>query len=125
MCAKIMVVDDDPHTRQLLRIIFTRVGYEVIEAQDGLDALGQLEMNCCPHLVILDVLMPNLDGFTTMHYIRANPQFARLPVMMLSSRADVAAESIGLEAGAQDYLVKPFNLATLLQRVDNLIGMFN
>ena len=56
MCAKIMVVDDDPHTRQLLRIIFTRVGYEVIEAQDGLDALGQLETNCCPHLVIFCLL---------------------------------------------------------------------
>jgi DNA-binding response OmpR family regulator len=121
MCAMIMVVDDDKHTRKLLHFILTNAGYEVIEAEDGLDALMQLETTR-PQLVILDVLMPNLDGFSTIHRIRNNPELDGLPVLFLSSRADVAAEYSGLEAGAQEYMVKPFSVTILLQHIRNLLS---
>lgn len=117
----IMVVDDDANTRRLLKFILDHAGYDMIEAQDGMDALEKLQTSQ-PDLIILDVLMPNLDGFTTIHHIRANPQFAALPVIFLSSRADVAAENSGLAAGAQQYLVKPFSVPKLLQHIHDLLA---
>ncbi len=121
MSAYIMVVDDDPNTRQLLHFILTNAGYAVTDAQDGLEALEKLEKKR-PDLIILDVLMPNMDGFTTMYHIRAMPHLADLPVIFLSSRADVAAEYSGLAAGAQQYLVKPFSVPILLKHVGDLLA---
>ena len=120
MCAVILVVDDDQHTRKLLQFVLTHDGHEVVEAEDGLDALRQLS-RVRPDLVILDVLMPNLDGFSTLQQIRAKPQFKDLPIIFLSSRADVSAEYSGLAAGAQHYIVKPFKVQDLLQHIRDML----
>lgn len=117
---RILVVDDDWQTRRLLQLIFTRAGYDVIEAQNGEEALRLLDADL-PHLIILDVMMPGIDGFTTLNEIRAMHCPSHLPVLMLSGRADVAAKSQGQEAGAQDYIVKPFQAANLLQRVSHFL----
>lgn len=120
MPANIMVVDDDRHSRQLLQFILTNAGYSVIEAEDGLEALEKLE-SIQADLIILDVLMPRMDGFDTVHHIRETPRLADLPVIFLSSRADVSAEYTGLAAGAQQYLVKPFSVQVLLQHIHDLL----
>jgi len=120
MPAIVMVVDDDANTRRLLQFILSNAGYDVVEATDGLDALEKLE-TMRADLIILDVLMPNLDGLTTMQQMRMTPHLADLPVIFLSSRADVAAEYAGLAAGARQYLVKPFSVPALLQHVSDLL----
>lgn len=120
MPANIMVVDDDRHSRQLLQFILTNAGYSVIEAEDGLEALEKLE-SIQADLIILDVLMPKMDGFDTIYHIRENPRLADLPVIFLSSRADVSAEYTGLAAGAQQYMVKPFSVQALLQHIHDLL----
>jgi len=116
-----MVVDDDFHSRQLLRFILSNAGYTVVEAQDGQDALEKLA-STPTDLLILDVLMPKMDGFSTMEHIRETPRLANLPVIFLSSRADVTAEYTGLAAGAQQYLVKPFSVPALLQHIEELLA---
>ena len=88
MSSLILIVDDDEHTRKLLRLILMRAGHDVVEACDGFEALELVE-TAVPDLIILDVLMPNLDGFATLRRIRANPCNQFLPVIFLSSRADI------------------------------------
>jgi CheY-like chemotaxis protein len=117
----IMVVDDEDLTRQLLHHMLSRAGYIVVEAGNGQEALQQLAV-ILPDLIIIDVLMPHLDGFATIRQVRSNPQTAPIPVIFLSSRADVSAEYEGLKAGAQRYLVKPLGLTELVRQVQELLA---
>ena len=121
MSAIIMVVDDEELTRQLIGHFLTRAGYTVLEAANGREALKHLA-TVLPDLIIMDVLMPDIDGFTTIRQIRADPQTTHIPIIFLSSRADVLAEHEGLLAGAQRYLTKPLGLMNIVQEVQNLLG---
>ena len=121
MLYMILIVDDEALTRQLLRLLLHRAGYEVAEAVDGQDALEQLRATR-PRLIILDLLMPRLDGCATLRQIRANPQTRHIPTLMLSSRADCAAEAVGIATGAQAYIKKPFNCAALLAQIKAVLG---
>jgi two-component system, OmpR family, response regulator MprA len=116
---KVLVVDDERAVRDSLRRALELEGYEVELAVDGGDALHRLEANGQPDAVILDVLMPGVDGLEVCRRIRGkgNP----VPVLMLTARAEVENRVSGLDAGADDYLPKPFALEELLARLRALL----
>ena len=119
MAFTVLVIDDEALTRRLLHLCLTRAGYEVIEAENGQDALIKLE-STHPDFIISDVLMPGMNGFDTIRNIREIPEFLHTPVIFLSSRADTEAELKGLESGAQKYLFKPFSVPELLASIEEL-----
>lgn len=113
MCPRILVVDDEPLYIQLLQVNLKAEGYDVITAGDGDEALEKVS-STRPDLVILDVMMPKLDGFTTCERIR---QFSQVPIIMLTARGEEQDRVKGLNAGADDYVVKPFSADELIARV--------
>jgi len=115
---RILVVDDDPGVRDSLRRSLAFNGYEVELAEDGQQALTAIALRR-PEAVILDVMMPGLDGLETCRRLRAAGE--DIPVLMLTARESVADRVSGLDAGADDYLVKPFALDELLARLRALL----
>jgi two-component system, OmpR family, response regulator MprA len=116
---KILVVDDERAVRDALRRALELQGYEVDLAADGSEALAQLESNGLTDAVILDILMPGIDGLEVCRRIRRSGN--AVPVLMLTARDAVGDRVEGLDAGADDYLVKPFALEELLARVRALL----
>jgi two-component system response regulator MprA len=116
---KILVVDDERAVRESLRRALELVGYEIELAGDGSEALYRLEANGEPDAVILDVLMPGLDGLEVCKRLRRAG--SRLPVLMLTARDEVEDRVAGLDAGADDYVTKPFALEELLARLRALL----
>jgi two-component system, OmpR family, KDP operon response regulator KdpE len=110
---KILVVDDEPPIRKLLRMGLASQGYEVLEASDGRTALDLLARK--PALVILDLGLPDIDGFDLLRRIRHRQE--NLPVVVLSSRGDEAGKVAALDLGADDYVTKPFGMDELLARM--------
>ncbi|HCI81914.1 MAG TPA: DNA-binding response regulator [Ktedonobacter sp.] len=113
----ILIVDDEPRIRDFVRMNLEMEHYQVIEAKDGLEALEQLREHL-PDLVILDVMMPEMDGFETLRAIR---EVSTVPVIMLTVRQDERDRIHGLDLGADDYIAKPFNPRELLSRVRALL----
>jgi two-component system response regulator MprA len=117
---KILVVDDERAVRESLRRALELEGYEIDLAADGVDALARLEANGAqPDAVILDVLMPGLDGIDVCRRLRSSG--SRVPVLMLTARDEVESRVAGLDAGADDYVTKPFALEELLARLRALL----
>jgi two-component system response regulator MprA len=118
---RILVVDDDAAVRESLRRALRLEGFDVELAGDGAEALERLENNGDEHpdLVVLDVLMPNVDGLEVCRRLRRTG--SRVPVLMLTARDEVRDRVAGLDAGADDYVVKPFALEELLARVRALL----
>ena len=116
---KVMVVDDERAVRESLRRALELEGYEIALAADGREALGRLEQNGRVDAVILDVLMPGLDGLEVCRRLRRSG--SRVPVLMLTARDEVENRVAGLDAGADDYVTKPFALEELLARVRALL----
>ena len=117
---KILVVDDERAVRESLRRALELEGYEVEAAGDGSEALERLEADGLdPDAVVLDVLMPGIDGLEVCRVLRRAG--SRVPVLMLTARAEVGDRVAGLDAGADDYLVKPFALEELLARLRALL----
>jgi two-component system response regulator MprA len=116
---KIMVVDDERAVRESLRRALELEGYEIDLAEDGEDALLRLQSSGEPDAMILDVLMPGVDGLEVCRRIRS--QGSRLPVLMLTARVEVENRVEGLDAGADDYLTKPFALDELTARLRALL----
>jgi DNA-binding response OmpR family regulator len=114
---RVLVVDDDPITRELLRGVLERAGHDVREAADGRAGLRDLYA-APPDLVILDVEMPELDGWTTLERIR---DISEVPVLMLTARETELERVRGLKGGADDYVVKPFGHQELAARVQALL----
>jgi DNA-binding response OmpR family regulator len=115
---RILVVDDEPNIIRLARMYLKREGYQVESAEDGLQALREVE-RLQPALVVLDIMLPELDGFEVCKRIRAqqNP----IPILMLTARDDDIDKILGLELGADDYLTKPFNPRELVARVKAIL----
>ena len=118
MKRRILVVDDEAPMRQLVRIYLAGAGHEVVEAADGPACLRMVEQEIC-HLVILDVMMPHMDGIETCRRIRR--QNRAIPILLLTARDAVEDRVDGLKAGADDYLVKPFDGRELAARVESLL----
>jgi two-component system response regulator MprA len=116
---KILVVDDERAVRESLRRALELEGYEIELAEDGQQALFRLQSHAEPDALILDVLMPGLDGLEVCRRLRSNG--SQLPVLMLTARDAVENRVEGLDAGADDYVTKPFSLDELLARVRALL----
>ena len=116
---KILVVDDERAVRESLRRALELEGYEIELAEDGVEALATLENGDDPDAMILDVLMPGLDGLEVARRVRRGG--SRLPILMLTARVEVDDRVAGLDAGADDYVTKPFALEELLARVRALL----
>ncbi|MEU1080295.1 SpoIIE family protein phosphatase [Streptomyces sp. NPDC005908] len=114
--ARVLVADDNADMREYLTRILTAGGYEVTAVTDGVEALDAARRRT-PDLVVSDVMMPRLDGLELVSRLRGDPRTASVPVLLLSARAGQEASIEGLQAGADDYLVKPFAAAELLARV--------
>ncbi|MEU0399381.1 response regulator transcription factor [Streptomyces sp. NPDC006197] len=115
---RILIVDDEPAVREALRRSLAFEGYATRDAVDGLDALAAME-SYAPDLVVLDVQMPRMDGLTAARRIRAAG--STVPILMLTARDTVGDRVTGLDAGADDYLVKPFELDELFARIRALL----
>ncbi len=121
MTSIVLVVDDEDMTRKLLRLMLERDGFTILEAEDGQQALDMIA-DSRPDLVILDVMMPNLDGFTACQILRTQPETADLPIILLSARTQVEAVRAGLQAGADRYMTKPISKPELVQTITDLLA---
>jgi CheY-like chemotaxis protein/class 3 adenylate cyclase len=117
--ARILVVDDTPTNVRLLDALLTPRGYTVVAVESGAEALSLLEEEH-PDLILLDILMPGMDGYEVCRRVRANPVTAHLPVIMITA-SETRQKVKALEAGADDFVVKPFDKAELLARVGSLL----
>lgn len=113
---KILVVDDDPDIRDVLQLTLASEGYDVVQAADGEAALEQVQRSL-PDVVILDYMMPRLDGGQVCQRLKKDLLLRHLPIIMLSARGEAPDKVRGLDAGADDYIVKPFEPEELLARV--------
>jgi len=117
----VLVVEDDPNIRKILRIQLDRAGYEVTLAEDGEIALRILK-DLVPDLILLDVMMPNMDGFAVCREIRADRRHSHVPIIFLTAKTGPQARVDGLLEGANDYIAKPYTQTELLLRIKNLIA---
>lgn len=116
---RILVVDDEKHIVRLVQLNLERAGYEVITAYDGLEALEKVRSER-PDMIVLDVMMPRMDGFETLQRLRANPETSEIPVIMLTAKSQEQDIFKGWQSGADCYLTKPFNpmeLLTFVRRI--------
>ncbi len=117
---RILVVDDEIYIVHILEFTLTMEGYEVLTAADGEEALRRLEQDR-PDLVVLDIMMPKVDGYEVLRRIRADEEFRQLPVILLSAKGRPIDRDTGLEIGADDYIVKPFSPRRLLEKIQDLL----
>jgi len=117
---RILVVDDEPHIVQILKFTLEKAGYQVFTASNGEEGLQQVK-ELQPSLVILDVMMPIMDGYEVCRKMREDFKMNQIPIIMLSAKGDLAERVRGLEGGANDYLIKPYSNDELLLRVNNCL----
>jgi len=117
----ILLAEDEPQTAQLIEFKLKQAGFEVAHATDGESALT-LAAATQPVLIILDGLMPVMDGFEVLRRLKESPRFQRIPVIMLTARSRDKDVVSGLELGAADYMVKPFSPFELVARVRKILG---
>ncbi|MDP8266880.1 MAG: type II/IV secretion system protein [Candidatus Aceula meridiana] len=116
----VLIVDDEPDIRTILTVCFESCGYNVIEAEDGEEGVKKAYRDK-PSLIIMDVMMPKMDGVTATKKIRSHLETASIPIVMLTAKSDKTSEIEGLDAGADDYVNKPFDRDKLLARVRMLL----
>ena len=119
--SKILVVDDDQGTTKLLENILSREGYDVITLNDSIDTVSVAAANE-PNLILLDMMMPFADGIEVYNNLRAESQFAQVPIIFFTSVNDIQRKVAALESGASDYIVKPVHPQELKLRIKALIG---
>lgn len=117
---KILVVDDEPHIRKILQFLLQREGLQVELAENGEAALEAVQ-RFAPDLILLDVMMPKMDGFSVLQHLRGNIQTSWIPIIMLTAKGESSEKVRGLKGGANDYLTKPFNHDELMLRISNML----
>jgi DNA-binding response OmpR family regulator len=118
--AKILVVDDEIHIVKIIAYKMRGAGYEVVSARDGVEALDMVKLNR-PDLILLDVMMPRMDGYQTLQALKADPATRDIPVFLLTVKSKEVDRQKGYEIGADDYLTKPFSPNKLLERIDQAL----
>lgn len=118
--SKILIVDDDPHIRELSGVFLRNAGFEIVEANDGVDALAKLESTKVD-LFIIDIMMPRMDGWELCRELRESYD---LPILMLTAKAEISQKIKGFQLGTDDYLVKPFEPLELVERVKALLKRY-
>ena len=124
MARKILVVDDERHIVRLVQVNLEKVGYQVVTAYDGVEALEQVAKET-PDMVILDVMMPRMDGFEVLKKLQADAKTRDIPVIMLTAKAQDADIFRGWSSGVDAYLTKPFNPMELLAFVKRIFQALN
>src|SRR5438445_6904457 len=119
--ARILVVDDEPDAVELVEFNLKSAGYEVVTASDGSEALKKAKA-CSPDLIVLDLMLPEVDGLEVCKILRRDPATSGIPILMLTARAAEMDRVIGLELGADDYVTKPFSPRELLLRIKKLLA---
>jgi Response regulators consisting of a CheY-like receiver domain and a winged-helix DNA-binding domain len=114
--AKILIVEDDATLADTLEDNLKEEGYEVFSTRDGENALALIRSKL-PDLIVLDIMLPTLDGLSVCRIIRKDPTTLHIPIIMLTARGTEVDKIVGLESGADDYIVKPFGLGEFLARV--------
>lgn len=117
---KILIADDEHKIVMTLEYAFKKAGYEVFIARDGSEVLEILKEQI-PNLILLDIMMPNVDGYTTLSEIKKNEKFQDIKVIFLSAKAGENDIQKGLELGADAYVTKPYSIKKLLEKVEELI----
>lgn len=118
---KLLVVDDEEHIRELIKVFLQNEGFSVLEAVDGVDALSKLESEKVD-MVIMDIMMPNMDGWELCKEIRMYKE--DLPILMLTAKGETAQKVKGFNLGSDDYMVKPFEPAELIVRVKSILKRY-
>lgn len=121
MAKTILIVDDSASLRTVVRLALARAGYDVLEAEDGVDGLKRLDQTPKVHLIISDVNMPQMDGITFVTKVKQHVRHRFAPVIMLTTEGQDAKKEQGRAAGAKAWIVKPFNPPQLLDAVAKLI----
>lgn len=121
---KVLAVDDERHIVRLIQVNLERAGYQVATAFDGPEALKKVETDK-PDLIVLDVMMPRMDGFEVLKRLQANPETREIPVVMLTAKAQDADVFRGWSSGVSAYLTKPFNPLELITFVKRILSGFD
>src|SRR5512136_18900 len=117
---RILVVDDNPENLEIFRARLASHGYEILTARDGEEALATAR-NALPDLILLDIMMPKVDGIEVCRQLRADPAFPFTPIIMVTARSDSKDIVAGLAAGGDEYLTKPVDQASLVARVKSML----
>ncbi len=118
--AKILVVDDDIHATTLFKTILNAKGFEALIVNDSAIAV-QTADSTNPDLIILDLMMPEPNGFEVCRMLRADPKYSRTPIVIFTAMGDSESKATALEAGANEFLTKPFRVEDLMQKIKSLI----
>lgn len=116
----ILIIDDDPDTLEFLRIVFNVRGRDVTGAQTGGEGLQMVQQQHFD-LILVDVMMPDIDGYEVCRRLRADPSTAKIPLVILTARSSLIDQTQGMEAGADRFLVKPVGISVLTRLADELI----
>ena len=117
----VLIVDDEPNILLSLQFLMKKSGYEVRTAKDGEEAMAEIE-RAAPDLVLLDVMMPKIDGFSICERIRANPEWRDVRIIMLTARGRDVEREKGMALGADDYITKPFSTKDAIARVEAVLA---
>lgn len=118
---KILIADDEHKIIMTLEYAFKKAGYEVFIARDGSEVLELLKTEI-PDMILLDIMMPNVDGYTTLSEIKKDKNLSGIKVILLSAKSGEADIKKGLELGADDYITKPYSIKKLTERVEELLA---
>ena len=118
---KILVVDDEIYIVHILDFSLGMEGYEVVTALDGEQALEKVKTEK-PDLIVLDIMMPKLDGYEVCKHIKSNAGTQHIPVILLSAKGRNVDQKLGFDVGADDYITKPFSPRKLVERINQLLG---
>jgi two-component system alkaline phosphatase synthesis response regulator PhoP len=121
MAKRILIVEDDPSVLRAISYMLEKEGYSVLTAMNGLEGLKKAKEEN-PDLLVLDVMLPGIDGFEICHRLRAESPTAKLPILMLSAKGQAADRSMGLGVGANEYLTKPVERTVLLGKIEALLA---
>ena len=118
---RILIVDDEPDLLMAIKIRLTAVGYEVIMAKDGAEGLEKAR-NEKPDLIILDLMLPKINGYKVCRFLKFDENYKHIPVIMLTARAEEDDKTLGMETGADAYMTKPFDNKELIASINNFLN---
>jgi two-component system, OmpR family, response regulator VicR len=120
--ARVVCIEDEPDMIELMRLLLSRQGFEVVGARGGKDGLEKVEQTL-PELVLLDIMMPDMDGWEVYNRLKANPKTRNIPVIVVTARAQTVEKLAALrEAGVDEYITKPFGPGQLLESIERVLG---
>lgn len=118
--SKILVADDDKSTRELISIVLEDEGYDVVTAMNGLETV-EIAAKEKPDLIVLDIMMPQMDGYEALNKIKENEELARIPILVITARTIKIYEKISKGLGAVDHITKPFSPDELLEKIKTFL----